>query len=240
MRRLLSAAIVSLSLILGTASAASAQGWTGFYIGAHVGFGFNAPTATSTEIDGFWNFFDPVTDIDDVRGGLNFGGLVGIQRTVADRFVVGGEFGIGLNRYSGDGRSGPGDDTHASYQGGLQWTALARAGYTFNNVTPYFTAGVLGLRTSVELEDDCDTGSCGGGLIFASNSGSKSSFVWGLGAEFAMGDRPWSIRAEWLRHDFRTVIDATAVEEDFEVTWRFNPHIPQGSIRVIFTYRVGG
>ena len=61
----------------------------------------------------------------------------------------------------------------------------------------------------------------------------KTEFAFG-----PFGNRPFTLRAEYLAHDFRTIIDAT--DSSAEVTWQFNPHIPKGTIRVLFNYRFGG
>lgn len=239
MRRLSTVVAAAFLAVFVSAVPASGQSlaWSGFYIGGHIGFGFNNPDAQAVEHIGIWNGSDG--DI-VASAGVNWGGLVGFQKALSPKFVVAAEFGAGMNGYSGEGAydTGSGNDTKITYNGGFNWTVLGRVGYVFGNVMPYFTIGAVGISTDVEALDDCNTGSCGGGLAHATASGSTTDFTYGFGAEFGLGARPFTIRAEWLLQDFRTIIDATDNEE--EVTWRFDPHYPKGVIRILVNWRIGG
>lgn len=234
---LLAATFLAVFVSAVPASAQNSLAWSGFYVGGHVGFGVSNPDSQAVELVGVWNGTDG--DI-AAKGGINWGGLVGFQRALSTRFVVAAEFGIGMNGYSGDGAYdlGSANDTKISYDGGLNWTALGRFGVNFGQVMPYFTAGVVGISTDVNVLDDCNTGNCGGGLAEASASGSARDFTWGFGAEFGLGNHPVTIRGEWLLADFRSIIDAT--DSDEEVTWRFDPHYPKGVVRILVNWRIGG
>lgn len=240
MRRLTSVFAVALFAVLLSASPASGQNlaWSGFYVGGHIGWGVSVPNTVADEIDNAWNGLDATIP---GNGGFNWGGLFGYQRALTSKFVVAGEFGIGMNGYNGSTNYGPGNDTTVSFEGGLNWHGLGRVGYNLGRVMPYFTLGVVGISTDVEALDDCNTGSCGGGLAHATASGSTAEFTWGIGGEFGLGigRHPITIRAEYLWHDFRTIIDAVA-EDDDEVVWRFDPHYPQGTFRILVNWRIGG
>jgi hypothetical protein len=243
MRRLLTVIAATCLAVLVSAAPASGQSlaWSGFYVGGYVGFGMSNPDAVAAEHIGIWNGSDgPIA----ASGGVNWGGFAGYQRAITRRFVVAGEFALGMNGYSGDGAydAGSGNDTKTTYEGGFNWTGLGRVGYVFGPVMPYFTLGAVGISTDVEALDDCNTGSCGGGLAHATASGSTTDFTWGFGAEFGLGSKiggyPLTIRGEFLFSQFRTIIDATDAEQ--EITWRFNPHYPQSVIRIMVNWRIAG
>jgi outer membrane immunogenic protein len=168
---LLSATVLAISSI-GAAHAQTAPGWTGFYAGGHVGYGFKSkgPDETTTfdkNLDGAFN--DTVTTAagaDAFSPGFCSGrALTGLAASGCDTDDNGVEMGLRLGydmQMSGglvigavgeltktnvnDGTSAF-STTPASYtfRRDLDWTAAARvrAGYAIGPYLPYLTGGVL-------------------------------------------------------------------------------------------------
>jgi len=236
MQRFASAAFVTVALCFVAASPASAQGptysWTGFYIGAHVGTGFNTP---DFEVDEHGpSTYNTMLFIDGpISNGITFGGQAGYNRLVWQKVMVGGEFAIGRAGYSGIVANGPGDDTEQETRGGMYWTVLGRVGYAVNDrVLPYFTLGYLGASNSVSVLDDCTTSPCGPLMVNTTASGSGRSFAWGVGVDYALNmkamNKAWLVKVEWLNSDFRTNVTAS---DSANHSWHFNTHFPKGLIR---------
>lgn len=147
-------------------------GWAGPYIGATAGYEWGSVDNSATHPSGF-------------AGGVEAG-----WNWQSGSFVYGGETDFNV--------SGA-EDTFAPYQFSNPWfgTVRGRAGFAFNNVLIFGTAGL----SYGELTAD-----------FSGNlSESHTSFGWvaGVGAEVSFTPH-WSAKAEWLYLDF--------ADRDFSVT----------------------
>jgi outer membrane immunogenic protein len=150
----LTLAALAVALLGLTSAAASAQSpnWTGLYAGAHGGLGAG-----------------------NIRGGSASGGLIGGQlgfNAQADRVVLGVEGDITSSGFEHKGFNGGGQTFRQKWVG----TVRGRAGYAFDQVLVYGTAGMAGAQS--ELSD------------FGGKS-SKQTVGWaaGGGAEAKLTDR---------------------------------------------------
>jgi outer membrane immunogenic protein len=149
-------------LVPGAASAQQAPNWTGVYAGAHIGVGAGS-----------------------IRGGSATGGLVGGQvgfNAQADRVVLGVEGDITSSGFEHKGFNGGGQTFRQKWVG----TVRGRAGYAFDQVLVYGTAG--GAAAQSEFSD------------FTGKSSKQTvGFTVGGGAEVKVTDRV-SVRGEVLHY----------------------------------------
>ena len=193
--------------------------WTGFYIGAHGGYG--------------WGEFDdkgnPNADSKKIDGG--FGGIqLGYNVQLPSNLVLGVEADVSL---SGVGKSWLGhkesgnqfDPYYGSDESKWFGTLRARAGYAFGRFMPYVTGGLIWSDNEHSL--GCDPaaapgGTRGCGTLFDTKD-SKVSFGWviGAGAEYALTNN-WTIKGEYLYGEIDTgkvsLVDPNypAVKRDFD------------------------
>jgi outer membrane immunogenic protein len=145
--------------------------WAGPYLGGNLGYGWGSVDNNPTKPSGF---------VGGVQAGYNF------QTGQAGQWVFGLE---------GDIQVTGADDTFAPWKFSNPWfgTVRGRAGYAFNNILFYGTAGLA----FGELR----------GLTFGSISDSHTNAGWtaGVGAEFGFGQfglaQHWSAKIEYLYVD---------------------------------------
>ena len=241
MQRLASVSIVAIALSLVTAAPAFAQApraqtWTGFYIGAHIGSGFNTPEFEVTE-QGPFIYNDSNTLSSSMSAGVVFGGQAGYNFTFLGRIVAGGEFAFGSQGYSGDLTDGPNGDTLLETTGGAYWTALGRVGYLITPSTlAYFSLGAIGVTNHARVLDDCSVSPCGPLTMDIDESGMADEFIWGFGFEYRPGSvlmkKHWSIKGEALFSDFSSQI--LAEDPDGDYSWLFRTHFPKTMVRGSF------
>ena len=192
-------------------------GWSGFYVGGHLGVVDSHASGTS-------DFLDPLaTPPDSVANPQHnslsqtsaIGGFQAGYNWQFDRmYVLGveGDFSFLHPSYSfcrqtntnstacvntGDGFETIGSSTH--------WlsTVRGRLGVTVENFLFYGTGGVAFGRVETDLALTCPTG-CGSSIVpvFASSTTTSTQVGWaaGLGGEM-MIYRNWSARLEWLHID---------------------------------------
>lgn len=183
----------------------AAHDWTGFYIGAHVGYG-------EAYMDGCSDCGDPFSELDasdlDLSG-VVFGGHLGYNVQM-DSLVLGVEadyswlgFDDNANEASGLTDSLSGDVDYLA-------SIRARAGYAMDDVLIYATGGIAFTEAKIETHregnDDHVKFNDIGGVV-------------GGGAEFAVSDM-LSLRAEGLYYFFSDKEDANDPEsnpgEEFE------------------------
>lgn len=207
--------VLALGLILstamsGTALAAdvvedSAYDWTGFYLGAHAGYGW---TDLKGQYDGPGDDFDDGDgpfDLDD--SGFLGGAQVGYNYQI-DQVVLGVEADISFLNWK-DQRTN-GDDERVSFDTDLLVSLRARAGYAFDNALIYATAGGAWTDTKFEANDDIDD-------TDPDESGDtklkKLGFVIGGGLEYAFAEN-WTVRAEGLYYYFGDKKDTENLTDD--------------------------
>ena len=197
-------------------SAALAQGsvtydWSGFYIGAHAGYGWvdlNGSHETESagpngELENFAGSFD--FDDDDLLGGFQLGFNYQI-----DNLVLGVEGDLSLTGFKDEVANSIGSE-RVSFDTDLLMTLRARAGLAVDNLLFYATAGAAWSDTTYELED-LNSNPVQNGDIDVDDIG----FVVGGGAEYAVNE-DWSITAEALYYIFDDKQDTQDLTTDSEI-----------------------
>lgn len=159
-----------------------ALGWTGGYVGAHVGYGFGDADVPGDDV------FDEELSgwLAGVQAGYNhnLGGVVlGVEGDVAWASIT--------NSY--DDLPVPFDDESIETELGWLATLRGRVGFAADAFLVYGTAGVAFAGVSVGLTDD--------GVIEESDSNTHYGWVAGVGAEAMVTDNI-SLKAEYLYHSF--------------------------------------
>lgn len=198
--------IIAATLLAASAGTASAADWTGFYVGANVGYAGD-------------NFEYPVT-VDlapiDVRGqvtlnssGFIGGAQVGYDHQFSNRWVLGIEADYDSSDVTGEVAVSGGATGiitgGLSASAGSQLESLAtvrlRLGYAYNDrVMPYVTAGAAFGSVSTSYAAQVTSG---GSTLFSatgSKSSDQSGWAAGLGVEYNVGDRV-SLKTEYLFTD---------------------------------------
>jgi outer membrane immunogenic protein len=182
MRNLLLAAsaIAAASLF---ASAASAQDWSGFYVGGQVGYAWGDGEQPYTTTPG-----GPFTLAqDDVNlDGIVAGGRVGFNWQ-AGSWVFGAEGDLEWTDQSGDDGGSGGDVNGIDINS--QWSIRGRAGYLFTPDTLiYATAGWTAMDVDASAPVDGDVNE------------TIDGFTYGVGVEHKMGEN-WSGTLEYRHSD---------------------------------------
>jgi outer membrane immunogenic protein len=189
--------------------------WTGCYLGGYVGaaWGRHVDTADPRSTGGVFpagTFYNAPT-ANSGNGGLYsydlndnpiFGGTFGCNWQ-SDRWVWGLEAEGGYLRLRGDAIDPysvalSAGDTHDDARIGNWYAALTgRFGVAFDRVLIYAKGGVGFTHLKAHTIDACNTGTCGGGLLFASESKDEAFWVAGGGVEWAFSGN-WSLKGEYL------------------------------------------
>ncbi|MGQ4272924.1 outer membrane protein [Terrihabitans sp. B22-R8] len=228
--------------------AKAAHDWTGFYIGANVGYGDgdinttdNSVTTTGPlvgipggSLPAGTTFLgaDSGDSVDGVIGGAQigynqqFGSLVlGIEGTIqgADLETSGSFLGSA---------EGPFYETEASLD--FYGTVVGRVGYAFDRIFVYANGGLAIGRGTADLSITGGTDVAPIGPTF-SDSQEETFFGYAVGAgvEVAIADR-WSVKAEYQYIDF----GAETFEFDFPATGDGSSATTQGEIE-LHTVKVG-
>ena len=209
MRKLLTRLLATVAV--GLASPAMAQGvynWTGFYAGAHAGYGWGSEGghAFTDYPPGAFTAAFAVGQVPRFVGadpeGFVGGGHIGYNWQLGPRGVIGVEADLSAANIRGAGSYAfvhPAVPTFTSVSQSLNWlaTVRARAGVTFDRLLVYATAGVAfgEVESSFLLTAPTLASTIGG-------QSSETQFGWtaGIGAEYAfLGN--WSARLQWLYYD---------------------------------------
>jgi outer membrane immunogenic protein len=171
----------------GTPNPASAFTWTGFYAGAHGGYGWGRNAIFDTAVT---EHFRPTGGFGGVQAGYNsqfaphwlLGAEIDVSfGNIRDSLVQGTPFGTidpGRNKISAFG------------------TARARFGYVQDRVLVYATGGVMWMNDKYAA-----TVPSSWAAEFATVSQQHFHWVWGGGIEYAVDPR-WSFKLEYLRAVF--------------------------------------
>lgn len=151
-------ALSALLAFVGSASAADvatepAYDWSGFYLGAHAGYGWGDAEWTNTESNStFTDYAVGTSDSHNMEGFL--GGLQAGFNWQVSSLVLGGELSISGSDIDGNSTStvGAADD---EIETNISWLTLAtvRVGFAIDNLLPYVKAGYAGGKVDMDLED---------------------------------------------------------------------------------------
>ncbi|QPF87956.1 carbohydrate porin [Bradyrhizobium genosp. L] len=154
--------------------------WTGFYVGAHVGYGDGSLGPGTNPLPEQGVFFPPT-----ITGGIG-GFQAGYNRQFANRFVLGVEADATF--------TGPVDLPRrvlAPYNSTIDYvgTARGRIGYAFGNWMPYVTGGFAWGHSTVRINDPT-------GTVVSEPGQYQTGWTVGGGAEFAVGGN-WTAKLEY-------------------------------------------
>jgi outer membrane immunogenic protein len=171
--------------------------WTGFYVGAHIGYAWGNENDT---LSGAPVIIPPPTEtlaldsfhVNGVIGGIHAGYNYQFENT---GFVVGLEGDVDASGLNGDDSIVTGDGTsrlsmHNNWQGSIR----ARLGYAFDRFLVYATGGVA-------FADVKERWNLFDGTIIGSDNKTRTGWTVGGGVEYAFTDH-WIGRAEIRYSDF--------------------------------------
>jgi outer membrane immunogenic protein len=185
--------------------------WTGFYVGGHFGYGWiDVEGAYSVGGEDFLDDgggdFD--MDDDDILGGVQIG-----YNHQIDNLVLGVEADFSFLNWNDELTNEPVGEELVSFDTDYLFSLRARAGYAFDNMMVYATAGGAWTNTNFYVNDHIDDPD-------ADERGHKRlddvGFVFGGGAAYAF-DEHWSVRAEALYYLFDDKEDTDDLTHDSDV-----------------------
>ncbi len=233
---------------------AVAPDWTGFQLGAdvgyvwglnHGGFGYVTPFGYSNYISLAYVAPNTVNPVDLNAQGVIAGGHFGYDRQI-DRYVVGLEAGIhATNEVRSLGSPTPdpsgltdGGTLTANVKSQVQGSLRARLGYTWGRLMPFTTAGgVLGtFTTQADL-----AGFDPVGFYYAANTGHtvvRLGWTVGGGLEYAVNQN-WFARAEYRYADFGTTIEVPNKVSGPGIYYAGGRHLDQNQVQLGVSYKFG-
>ncbi len=185
--------------------------WTGFYVGGHVGYGWIDLEGKYTGDPGEDFIADGGGEFDLDDNGFLFGAQIGFNWQI-DNIVLGIEGDI--SRVNWKDKLINDEDELVSFDTDYLASLRARAGYAFDNVLLYATAGAAWTNTDYTVNDHIDSES---GSEKGSVKLTDVGLVVGGGGAYAL-DENWSIRAEALYYIFDDKEDANDLTHNNEVS----------------------
>lgn len=214
-------ALTAFALSAGTAQAGGslkdmpiveAPTWSGFYLGAGVGYG-QAVIDTS-----YWTSDGVTTSYDDgARGGLaTF--IIGLDRQVHNRFVIGAFVDFDWSDIKFEHHeSGLGSNLDAELQIDWSWAIGGRAGYLFTpNTLVYVTGGFTQAHFDnkgwYEHYPDSDAGETGD-ILYGKDSLTHNGYFVGFGLETLLGHN-LALRGEMRYAEYGSEVINTGNSDD--------------------------
>ncbi|MBK1793341.1 porin family protein [Devosia sp. WQ 349] len=206
--------------------------WSGGYIGAHLGYGWQRGHFADSEYNGGFPSFPAYAFDVDVHGAV-LGAQAGYNWQSAD-VVYGLEGELGYMRIEGsafppflDPFDAPYDGA-GTFGGGWYGSLAARLGYALDRSLVYGKIGGIYSGARVGFLDTCSTGTCGGGTFDASRDLGLGLVV-GAGLEHAITDTI-TAKAEYNFNYFgSTTISGpgggTSTGLDFNIGSKVSTHI---------------
>jgi outer membrane immunogenic protein len=183
--------------------------WSGFYIGGFVGGAFADGNATATDPQtaaGVTYNGGTLVNSYGLNSSFIGGGTIGYNwQAPGSYFVFGleGEAGyLHLHRSQQDinavnvGIPLP-DSVNSTRIGDAYGVIAGRIGFASHRALFYAKGGVAFIGSSSSFSDLCNTGACGGGLLFLGRSDTQTTYAVGAGVEYALTNN-WSIKGEYL------------------------------------------
>ncbi|MFN3623340.1 MAG: outer membrane protein [Hyphomicrobium sp.] len=209
-------------------------GWTGFYLGAHLGgtWGSSEATgATGVTLDDSWSASP---------SGLVAGATLGYNWQLGP-MIYGLEGDLGNLGLAGSGGYYVpfGYDASTTTDAGFYMTLRGRLGVLMNGWMLYVTGGYLGSDTTVSILESCDT-LCSTPTVSAESSGFRNGWTIGGGFEVAF-EGAWSAKVEYLYYDLGSTTLTTLAAPSSGIganTWKVDT---DGSlVRAGINYRFSG
>jgi outer membrane immunogenic protein len=174
----------------------TAPGWTGLYLGAHLGGAWGSSTATdsssATTLTDYWSAA-PSGFVAGVQLGYNwqFGPMV---------YGLEGDLGnLGLAGSATTTYVPYGYDTSTNTDAGFYLTLRGRLGFLVNGWLLYATGGYIGADTTVSVLEACNSLICSA-TASASAESFRSGWTIGGGVEAGISDG-WTAKLEYLYYD---------------------------------------
>lgn len=213
--------------------------WSGFYIGAHAGYGWAREDHRDVAPGGGYWTFGPVGQFAGVQGvkpsGAVYGGQAGYNWQAAN-WVLGIELagnGTSINRTDDSIFFPPTDRLSVKVEN--TFTASGRLGYAFNNWLPYIKGGYAGAQLNVTNFDGFGS--------HLDNNKWRSGYVVGGGLEYGFASN-WIVGVEYNYMDFGTQgfsgnrINGTGVVIPF--VERFDDKLTMSTVTARLSYKFGG
>ncbi|MFA5900834.1 MAG: outer membrane beta-barrel protein [Hyphomicrobium sp.] len=208
------------------------MGWTGFYIGAHLGGTWGSSEANGRNgvtLDDSWSASP---------SGLVAGGTLGYNwQTGPVVYGIEGDLG-NLGLAGSGGYYVPfGYDASTTTDAGFYMTLRARLGVLMNGWMLYATGGYLGADTTVSVLEACDI-LCSTPVVSASTTSFRNGWTIGGGFEAAL-EGAWTAKVEYLYYDIGSVTLTTPAGVSIGAnTW--NVATDGSLVRVGINYRFNG
>ena len=189
--------------------------WSGLYIGVQAGYGLGTVEVLedpngAPAYNGAGNTWDYDTKgfLGGVHAGLNW---------ESNALILGIEVSGGYLALDGDAADPVSSDTIAMSGDGFYADITGKIGFAPDRTLYYIKGGLALADLGLSVEDNCDTGGCGLGLITAVDDGTQEGWTMGagIGYVFASG---MSLRLEYAWYDFSDVTVTGAVGVDTH-TW---------------------
>jgi len=202
-------------LPFGRPASARNMPWTGLYLGANVGYGFGGISGTTTPLDGSANAIAATESADLSLANIIGGAQAGYNYQFSNGIVLGVEGDFGWARMSKTQNAlateaqllMDANMLQASTDYSFDWfaTVRGRAGYAWDKLMVYGTAGVAFLREEEErtqYQSDIayearPAGNRTTPFFTEISARTRTGLAIGGGAEYAIADN-WSIKAEYL------------------------------------------
>jgi outer membrane immunogenic protein len=198
------------------AAAPVAYEWSGFYVGAQLGYGWGDVKSHDQNIGNGVSDWADSWNSDGVLGGIHLG-----YNTAFNSIVLGAEADI-----EGSGMSGSVDSdfagtikTKIDVQGSLR----ARLGYATGPALFYATGGLAVAHFDTHYAE---------GLTTDSSSHTKAGWTLGAGVEYAFTQN-WTTRVEYRYSDFGKFTDNPATDS----AWLYPTEVTTQTVRVGFSYK---
>ena len=185
--------------------------WTGFYVGAHGGYGWNAGDGTHFQAKPSTTSFAELDtqNLDPENDGAFAGGQIGYNYQWR-KFVIGFETDISWADFSGSNDRSPIPGTGGSVPGiltaheDIEWFGTARGRLGFTPICRLLLYGTGGLAYG-HTTYSANTNFLNGVRYPAGTDDTNIGWTVGGGAEYAVTNH-WTVKAEYLYYDLRALL----------------------------------
>ena len=213
--------------------------WTGIYLGGQIGYGWgdNTGGVSAATPGGLTGGGILLGDAQGVIGGAHIGYNIQINQWVLG--VEGAVDGtnmtksalVAINDPTG---ATPGGSVSSNVQSDLQGSVRARAGFAWDRLLIYGTAGVAFANFSSDINISVTDAT---GSYWADSNPTTTHTGWtaGGGAEYSINDH-WSVRGEYRYSDFGHLVDSPA-SLTLGLGYSANRRLQQNQVEFGFSYR---